>query len=390
MSMALSRQLAALLRVSLLSLSARRSQALTLVLGVACAVGVLVSMLAMCIGARRHEMADVRTDRVVLMSLGAPDATQSSISQDQAASIRDLPGIRQGPGHEPIAVSQLLVTMEARERSDGRRVTFPLLGVTSGLKDLMPELHLTAGRIFRPGLNELIASNLCAREFSGFELGDKREIQGVDWIVVGRFDQGQGEQGCLVYADAASAFAAFRRDSYNQVTVMLQSPGDLAAVENAVKANPMLRVEAKREGQVIEEQYRRFNGILYFVSYFVGTVMALGATLGAANSLYAIVDSRRRELATLRALGFGSGPLVASMLLESELLAVPGAFLGAGLGWIFFNGLSASPLGFTFHLAVTPRLLVLGIAWALVIGLVAGLLPALRAARMPVTAALRA
>lgn len=337
--MAFIRQFAGLLRVNLLSLLERGSQPLALVLGVACAVGVLVSMLAMCVGARRHEMADVRTDRVVLMSIGAPDATQSSIAKDQAALIRDLPGIRQRPNHEPIAVSQLLVTMEARERSNGRRITFPLIGVTSGLRDLIPELLLTAGRMFTPGLNEMIASNLCARQFSGFELGDKREIQGIDWVVVGRFDQGQGEEGCLVYADAGSAFAAFRRDSYNQVTLMLQSPSDYSDLQNAVRANPMLRVDAKRESQVIEEQYQRFNGILLFTSYFVGTVMALGATLGAANSLYAIVDGRRRELATLRALGFGSGVIVASMLFEAELLAVLGALLGAALGWVFFNRL---------------------------------------------------
>jgi putative ABC transport system permease protein len=171
---------------------------------------------------------------------------------------------------------------------------------------------------------------------------------------------------------------------------MLQSPKDYSDLQYAVRANPMLRVDARRESQVIEEQYKRFNGILFFTSYFVGTVMALGAMLGAANSLYAIVDARRRELATLRAIGFRSGPIVASMLFEAELLAVLGALLGAALGWGFFNGLSASPFGFTFHLAVTLQLLVLGVAWALIIGLAAGLLPAVRAARMPVTAALRA
>jgi putative ABC transport system permease protein len=388
--MTFTRQFSALLRVSLLSLVARRSQAFTLVLGITCAVGVLVSMLAMCVGARRHEMADVRADRVVLMSMGAPDATQSSLSKDQVDSIRDLPGIRQGPDHQPIAVSQLFVTMEARERSDGRRVAFSLIGVSPGLTELIPEMHLTAGRMFRSGLNELIASNLCASQFSGFELGDKREVQRIAWVLVGRFDQGHGEEGCLVYADAGSALAAFRREDYNQVTVMLQSPGDYSDLQKAVRSDPTLGVDVKRESKVIEDQYKRFNAILYFVSYIVGTVMALGATLGAANALYAIVDDRRRELATLRAVGFGPGPLVASMLVESELLAVPGALLGAGLGWLFFNGSSASPFGFTFHLAVTVQLLMLGVVWALIIGLVAGLLPALRAARMSVTGALRA
>lgn len=388
--MTFARQFAGLLRVNVLGLLERRSQALTLVLGVACAVGVLVSMLAMGVGARRYEMADVRTDRAVLMSVGAPNAAQSSISEDQAASIGDLPDIRQGPNHKPIAVAQLLVTMEARELSDGRRITFPLIGVTPGLRSLMPELHLTAGRMFTPGLDEMIASNGCARLFSGFGLGDKREIQGIDWVVVGHFNLGKGEEGCRVYADAGSAFAALRRDSYNQVTVMLQSPSVYSDFQKAVTADPMLRVKAMRESQVIEERYKRFNGILSFTSYFVGAVMALGATLGATNSLYAIVDARRRELATLRAVGFRSGPIVAATLCEAELLAVLGALLGAALGWLFFNGLSASPFGFRFHLAVTIPLLVLGVGWALIIGATAGLLPAVRAARTSVAGALRA
>ena len=125
-------------------------------------------------------------------------------------------------------------------------------------------------------------------------------------------------------------------------------------------------------------------------SYFVGTIMAIGATLGAVNSLYAIVDSRRRELGTLRAIGFGSGAIVASILCESLLFALPGALLGGALAWVFFNGLSASPFGYNFQLAVTSSLGLIGIAWALGMGLAGGLLPALRAARLPVATALRA
>jgi putative ABC transport system permease protein len=135
---------------------------------------------------------------------------------------------------------------------------------------------------------------------------------------------------------------------------------------------------------------KQFNGILNFVSYFVGAIMAVAATLGAANSLYAIVDGRRRELATLCAIGFSPWPIIASLLSESILLAFPGALLGAAFAWLFFNGLTASPFGFSFHLAITAPSVVLGIGWALAMGFIGGLLPALRAARVPVTTALRA
>jgi putative ABC transport system permease protein len=182
----------------------------------------------------------------------------------------------------------------------------------------------------------------------------------------------------------------FSSNTYSSVSVRLQSAADFDAFSDAIKANPSLHLEAKREREVIEDGFKQLNAILNFVSYFVGTIMAIGATLGAVNSLYAIVDSRRRELATMRAIGFGSAAIVASILCESLVWALPGALLGSALAWAFFNGLSASPFGYSFQLAVTPSLVALGIVWALAMGVAGGLLPALRAARVPVTTALRA
>ena len=146
----------------------------------------------------------------------------------------------------------------------------------------------------------------------------------------------------------------------------------------------------RREKEAIEVNFKPLNAIFNFVSYFVGTIMAIGATLGAVNSLYAMVDSRQREIATLRAIGFKSGPVILAVLLESMLLALPGALLGSLLAWVLFNGLAASPFGYSFQLSVTLPLAMLGIQWALAMGLLGGLLPALRAARMPVVTALRA
>jgi putative ABC transport system permease protein len=361
---------------------------LTIIIGVTCAVGVLVSMLAMGTGARREATGNVRDDRVLLITAGAR-VYQSSISREEAADVLSLPGIRRDAQGAPVVVLETEVPAEGRRRVLGRRLFFPLIGTTTNVTDYQPEMHFTAGRMFKPGMHEVIASNACARQLSGFDLGDRRPIHGSEWIVAGHFDQGQAQQ-CMVYADVDSIMSTFGRTTYSSVSVRLQGSGDYQAFSDAIRKNPALHLEALRERQVVEEQFKPLNSLLDFVSYFVGTIMAVAATLGAVNSLYAIVDSRRRELATLRAIGFGSGAIVLSILVESMVWALPGALLGGGLAWVLFNGLSASPFGFSFQLAVTPWLVALGIAWALAMGLLGGLLPALRAARVPVSTALRA
>ncbi len=207
---------------------------------------------------------------------------------------------------------------------------FPIFGVTPGLADYMPELKLTSGRLFQPGLRELIASNKCTQQFTGFRMGDKRTMRGGEWLIVGNFDLGETEGSCAVYGDADTIMSAFGRTTFSQVAVMLRTEESFAELARAIQANPALHLTVKHQAQVAEEDNRQLSGILNFVSYFVGTIMALAATVGAANSLYAIVDGRRRELATLRALGFDSVAIVASMLLESIVLALPGALLGAG------------------------------------------------------------
>jgi putative ABC transport system permease protein len=216
--------------------------------------------------------------------------------------------------------------------------------------------------MFRPGLRELIASNYCAHQYQHFNTGDKQVIQGAEWLVVGNFDLGRTTGSCFVYTDADTVLSAFGRGSYNQVNVMLQSPAAFADLVNEIRGNPLLHVRVEHEADLAEADLRQVNGILNFVSYFVGAILALAATIGAANSLYALVDSRRREIATLRAVGFSDAPIVASTLSEAVLLAIPGALIGAGLAWLFFDGLAASPLGFSFNLAVTPHLAALVLA----------------------------
>jgi putative ABC transport system permease protein len=379
----------ALLWINLASIPERLGLVLTIVIGVGCAVGVLASMLAMGAGAQRQAMGTVRADHAILLSIGAQGPMQSSIPKDVATLIGDLPGIRRNAQGKPIVVAQMMVYVQARDRVSGKKIGFALAGVGPGITDYAPELHLTSGRLFKPGLRELIASNVCALRYAEFARGDKRRMRGGDWEVVGNFDIGHAGGICIVFADAEVVLSAFGRDNYNQINVRLESPERLTELTNSIKANPTLHVVVKGEAELTEESMKQLNAILYFVSYFVGSIMAVAATLGAANSLYAVVDGRRRELATLRALGFRSVPIIASMMTEAILLALPGALLGVGLAWLLFNGLTASPFGVTFQLAVTAPIAAIGISWALAIGVVGGVLPALRAARVPVTAAFR-
>ena len=386
--MSFARQFWALLSMNLAGIPARLGLVCTIVIGVTCAVGVLVSMLALGVGARREAMGNASPNRAILTSVDAPSPAQSNIAKDTVPAILNLPGIRRNAQGKPIVVFQMTVFVQARSRINSSQTGFPLIGMTPGLTDYQPELHMTAGRMFMPGLHELIASNKCIRQYEDFGLGAKRHLRGGDWTVVGNFDL--ASTVCLVFGDGDTILSAFGRNTYNQANLLLQSPAAFADVKNTLEANPSLHLKVQHEAEIFEQNMQQINGILNFVSYFIGAVMAVAATVGAANSLYAIVDSRRREFATLRAVGFNGAPIIASLIMESILLAAPGALIGALVAWLLFNGLLASPLGASFHMAVTPSLALLGLGWALAIGTIAALLPAVRAARVPVTVALRA
>ena len=386
--MNLARQLWALLRMNLAGIPERFGLVCTIVIGVTCTVGVLVSMLALGVGARREAMGGASPNRAIVTSVDAPSPYQSNITKDDAPQILDLPGIRRNAEGKPIVVFQVTVFVQARSKVDRTQTGFPLIGMSPGLTDYEPELRMTAGRMFRPGLHEVIASDKCVREYEDFGVGSKRHLRGGDWLVTGNFDL--LSTVCVVFGDGDTILSAFGRNTYNQANLMLQSPEQFANVAQALKANPSLHLKVQHEAEIFEQNMQQVNGILKFVSYFIGSIMAVAATIGAANSLYAIVDSRRRELATLRALGFNSAPIIASIVLESIFLALPGALIGALAAWLLFNGLQASPLGASFRMAVTPSLALLGLGWALCIGAIAALLPAVRAARVPVTVALRA
>src|ERR1700761_8193096 len=221
------RQFSTILLLNLSSATRRIGSVLTIIIGVASAVGVLVSMLAMGTGVQRQAMGDVRDDRVLLNSTGAR-RDQSSIPKDEAILIRGLPGIKRDAGGDPIVVFEITLPIEAHRRVTGNRIFFPLLGTTANFGQYRPEIRFTGGRSFRAGVHELIASNACRRQLTGFEIGDRRSIRGVDWTIVGNFDQGQSQQ-CAIYTDVDTLMSALNRNSYNGVSVMLQTPTDYRA-----------------------------------------------------------------------------------------------------------------------------------------------------------------
>ncbi len=284
---------------------------------------------------------------------------------------------------------ETMIPMQGRRRGTGRQIFIPLLGVGEAIAEVEPGMRVTGGRMFRRGLDEIVASAPCKREFTGFDVGDHRSIRGRAWTVVGTLDAGVSGQ-CAVYADVGSVMSAFERNTYSRVVARLKSPAAFPAFSAAVRADPSLHLEAHREQDYVEESFAPLNGLLDFVSYFVGAIMAIGGILGSANSLYSIVDARRRELATLRAIGFGPAPVVVATVCESMILAIPGAILGCGLAWALFHDMSVSPFGYSFRLEVTPSLAMIGATWALAMGLAGGLVPAWRAARVSITTAMRA
>jgi putative ABC transport system permease protein len=382
------RQILALLQMSLGALGGRVGPALVIVVGTTCVVGVLISMLSMGAGVRRLAMNGARADRAVVVTGGGQRAG-TPLSKEAVFTISDMPGVKRDPNGKSIASGIAVAIIEGRARLDDARVMFPVLGVEGRYSELAPELHLTGGRMFHPAVHELLVGKARHVEEKGLEIGDRVRLRGENWTVVGHFESGGSADGTAM-TDAETLMSDFHLGTFQSVAVMLKSPGEFDEFKRMLEANPSINVEVKHEREYLAEQMKGFTTVLDFVSYFVGTVMGVGATVGAVSAMYALVDSRRREFAMLSAIGFGSFAIVAAVLIESLLLALPGAVMGAVMALVLFNGNHVSPAGFAMQLAVTPQVVALGMFWALCMGLLGGLMPALRASRVSVIAALRA
>jgi len=378
-------QTAAATAMNLKGLPQRIGASLVTVIGVATTVAVMISLLAIGAGLVKIANKGVTPDRVIVVPSGAQSDYAGSISRDAAAVIAQAPGIRKTADGRPMVRPTATVIVEVTKKSDNNTANIGLRGISPLAAQIDPDVHLTAGRMYRPAVHELIAGKTASAQFKNLGLGDHIMLRGTEWTVVGTFEADGGLAENAVVGDAA-----FDRTAYQSVEARLTSPGAFQAFKDALTSNPQLDVEPKRFSDYIATQMKQLTTVLNFVGYFVGAVMAIGAVIGALNTMYSAVDGRTREIATLRAIGFGGGAVVASVMIESLALAIPGALLGSVVAWIAFNGHAISTLGLTFPLAVTPPLVVTGVVFAVIIGLIGGFMPALRAAGVPVATALRA
>jgi putative ABC transport system permease protein len=389
------RQIRAVTWMNLTSIPQRFGTSSVIVVGIAGVVAVLISVLAMATGFKRTIVATGRDDRAIVLRGGSESELASTLSREATLTIMDAPGIRKDSAGKPIASAEAVVVVDMPKKSNDSGANVTIRGVGAQGMALRPEIHVVAGRVFQQGLRELIVGSGAQAQFKGLDVGSHIALRGSDWTIVGAFDSNGDSHESELLADGETVLSAYRRNLYQSVIVRLESKDSFAAFKSSLTTNPQLSVDVMREHDYYAKQSQRMSNVLSFIAYVVGGIMGVGALFGALNTMYSAVSVRSREIATLRAIGFGASAVVLSVLIEAMLLSIIGALIGAGLAWVFFNGNVVSTLGsnFTqvvFRLAVGPSLVVLGIAWACVIGLVGGLFPAIRAARLPVATALRA
>ena len=389
-------QIFAITRLNLLSVPQRWGPSLVIIIGLAGVVAVFTALLAMAQGFQATLKDSGRTDNAIILRGGSGAELNSGFGGDSANLIKLGAGIRKGADGKPLASGELIVItelMKKGEKVNGANVT--LRGVEPASFELRPQLKIVEGRRFTPGLRELIVGSGVARQFDGAGIGQTIRMRGSDWKVVGRFEAGDANDSEL-WADAGSAQSAFNRgNGFSAVRVGLESPAALQTLKAALTADPRLTVEVLEEQAYYSAQTGQFRAMITGLAGIVTLIMGLGAIFAALNTMYAAVATRTREIATLRAIGFGALPVLVSVMIEAIMLAFLGGVVGAFLAWALFDNLSVSTLGqsFTqvvFAFRVSPSLVMSGLGIALVIGFVGGLLPAIHAARMPVTTALRA
>jgi putative ABC transport system permease protein len=388
-------QIAAITGLNLKSIPERWASSLVIVVGLAGVVAVFCALLAMSAGFASTLQASGRTDNAIVLRGGSDAELNSGLLREAVQLAREAPGVRKGADGKPLASAEVIVIAELVRQGDANNgANTTVRGVEPNAFALRPQLKIVEGRAFRPGLRELIVGRGVTRQFQGAELGKVVRMRGSDWTVVGIFESGDAYESEL-WADVEVAQTTFNRRGYSSVLLGLESADALRQVRDALQADPRLTVDVSDQQAYFSSQTRQFRKTIGYLAGFVTVIMALGAIFAALNTMYAAVAARGKEIATLRALGFGGFPVMASVLIESLALAFVGGVVGAVLAYLLFNNFSVSTLGenFTqvvFAFKVTPQLVVTGLVIALVIGLIGGLLPAWRAARLPITAALRA
>jgi putative ABC transport system permease protein len=381
--------------MNLRNLPSRLGTSLVAVVGIGGVVAVLVSLLSMGEGFRAALDLSGREDVAMILRGGSADELSSSITREEFNVVALAPGIARD-ARGPIVSGELYTIVDLPMRSTGTGANVPFRGVGDRAMELRPGFRIVAGRMFLRGRDEVIVGRGVFAQFGNVDLGQEVKWGSQTWRVVGVFEAGGSVSESEVWTDAVVLRGVYRRGNTVQIVrAQLESAGAIVRVKANLEHDPRVNVTVRSERAFYADQSRILLALIKYVGTTLAVLMGVGAVFAALNTMYSAVSSRTREIATLRALGFGAAPVVTSVLFEAAVLGLLGGVIGGLLVYLVLNGYQASTLNWgsfsqlTFAFTVTPQLLVTGLGYSLILGLVGGLLPGLRAARMPVTAGLR-
>lgn len=379
-------------RIGIASLPQRWGASSVIIVGIAGVVGVLVAMLAMGEGFQATLSAAGNDETAIVLRGGSQAETNSVITRSQVPLLSSLPGIEKDADGKPLLSAELSQVVNLQSKADGSDTNVQFRGIGDDAFRVREGVRIIEGRAPASGLREIAAGRGAHAQFRGLDVGNALMLGNQQWTVVGIFESGDAYESEL-WSDAQTLATTYNRGAYQSVLVRTGKEG-FESFKAAVEADPQLKLDVITTRAYFAGQSRGLKTLLTALGTVIGGIMAVGAVFGALNTMYAAVATRAREIATMRAIGFRGTPVVTAVMLETMLLALAGGVLGGVVAWVLFNNYSVSTLGnnfsqVVFQFKVTPELLWTGLKWALGIGLVGGLFPALRAARLPITAALR-
>jgi putative ABC transport system permease protein len=388
-------QIVAVTGVTLRSIPQRLGSSIVAIIGIGGVVIVFTAVLSIADGFRAAMRGTGDPQTVIVLRSGSDTEMTSGFGGEETRLVSEAPNIEQGP-EGPHASPELFVIVGHPLKRSGTDANVPLRGLTSIALKVRPQVRIIEGRMFTPGTNEIVVGHAASRQFTGLTVGSSVKWGEGSWRVVGVFEAGGSVSESEIWCDAKVLQPVYRRgNSYQSVIVRLTSADAFQAFKDSLTTNPRLQVSVIREPDYYAQQSQVMQTIIRTIGFVIAALMGLGAIFGALNTMYSAVANRTREIATLRALGFGGSPVVVSVLIEAILLSVIGGLIGGGLAWAAFDGYQTATMNFqsfsqvAFAFKVGPDLLARGLMYAVIMGFVGGLFPAIRAARMPIVTALR-
>lgn len=389
------RQVIAVTWFGLQTMPQRLGSSAAAVFGIAGVVAVLVGVLSIAQGFRAALETAGSDDMAIVLRSGATSEMVSGLSRDDVLVVADTEGVARN-AQGAMSSAELFVIIDLLKRSTGTSANVPLRGVQEPAFAVRGNIEIVAGRTFEWGRNEIIVGVGAAQEFAGLDLGSSLEVASDRWEIVGVFSANGGISESEIWTDARILQSAYRRgDSFQAVYTRLTSPEVFTTFKDELDTDPRVDLKVSRSSDYYSEQSTMVTSLITVVGFLIAGLMALGAVFGAVNTMYSAVSARTREIATLRALGFRNGAVIISVMFESLLLALAGSAVGGAAAWIIFDGQRAATMNWqsfsqvTFAFQVTPSLLVMGAIGAVLIGLIGGIFPAIRAARLPIASGLR-